>query len=355
MTWLKRNWPDLLIVLLILLLVAGFALVLLGGPQKIFGQRPAAVPDIAVQAPEPSTAEPEPVPVEPEPIPAAPQTEPEPEPQTPEETEPTVPLEPSAPADVADEPAEIPVIPAAPAQPEPERPEPERPVAEPKPAPATPPAQAAPTPAPAPATRPQAQAPARRPVPVSRGTAPTKADFRISAGLYGSEAAAAGVAERIRAAGYPSYVFPSKDQSFVVLVGPFADRASADAARNDISRVHDNLFVYAPEAAPAPQAATAAPAPSATPAAAPAAAETPAAASAETGSAGPVYLQVGAYQRQESATPILERLRELGYQPALRTSSGGLTRVIVGPFGEDAANETRARLSAQGIESFPLR
>jgi len=403
MTWIRRNWPDLLIVLFILALIAGFVVVLMGGAGSLFGNRNSS-PSSVVETPAPSSTPsakptPSPAPAQ-DPVAAAPGTEPvtkpvtEPSSSQPDTAKPFPTPEPnsstpapatatgSTPADSV-KPDAIPVIPAQTTKPSSSTagsstPETKPAVATPtvetvlvRPAPQveTKPAQpvAKPTvetapvrPAPRVETTP-AQPTVRAPrVQASGSGIPTKSDYRISAGLYSSSAAAEEVASKIRGLGYPVHVVPSKDDTEVVLVGPFGNRRDANAASGDISRVHQNLFVYAPSSDGTSGSAsssdnsntssntpTASDSNSSTPSSGNTASDTPA--------SGTLYLQVGAFGSQSSADTLMEKLRSSGYSPRTRIGSSGLVRVVVGPFAAAEIDGAKSKLSSEGVDSFTVR
>jgi len=207
---------------------------------------------------------------------------------------------------------------------------------------------------------------------------PTKSDYRISAGLYSSSAAAEEVAGKIRGLGYPVHVVPSKDDTEVVLVGPFGNRSDANAASGDISRVHQNLFVYAPSSDNASNSASSSDnsnTSSSTPAASDSNSSTPATTpkvdsgssapssgntasgntASDTPASGTLYLQVGAFGTQGSADTLMEKLRSSGYSPRTRIGSSGLVRVVVGPFAAAEIDAAKSKLSSEGVDSFAVR
>ncbi|WP_027481908.1 SPOR domain-containing protein, partial [Deinococcus pimensis] len=69
----------------------------------------------------------------------------------------------------------------------------------------------------------------------------------------------------------------------------------------------------------------------------------------------PVYLQVGAFDRQESAAAFVEQLRAQGFDATVNAPPGRKVRVLVGPFGGDALLDREARLRALGVDSFRVR
>jgi cell division septation protein DedD len=83
-------------------------------------------------------------------------------------------------------------------------------------------------PAPAPAAKPAARpAPAAAPAP--RPVRAAEPGFAVQVGAFGTPAAANGVAQRLRAAGYPVKVLaPESDDRWRVRVAPIASRAEAE-------------------------------------------------------------------------------------------------------------------------------
>ncbi|WP_034334814.1 SPOR domain-containing protein [Deinococcus misasensis] len=342
MTWFRKHWPDLLILFFIVLILAGAVLILFGGTKRLFNlssdqpsmpveQSAPEVQEIPLNPP-PQTETVEPVPTEPQTQTSELSQQPEPESAATQGT-----TETENPAETTQS---VPVIPA-----EPQTSTTEKPAANPETAQTTDPQKPA-------ATQPsEPQKPAQQTPEVTKpavqaisGRAPTKQDYRISAGLFDTEAQAGVVAEKIKALGYPTYVFPSKDETFVVLVGPFVNRADADTAVSQIQPAHQNLFVYAPQNAPA-STSTATPATTPSPTT-----------SANTTTNGPVYLQVGAYKRADSAMPAVEQLRGLGLNPSLRSDTGGMVRVVVGPIGAAELQAVQSKLNAAGYtDAFQVR
>lgn len=325
MSWMRRNWPDLLIVVFILVLVAGFGIVLTQGAFVSEVGRVKQQPEMVAETPKPT------VPPQAEPsIPKVPTSPEQRETQT-TETE-SVPEIPSVPLDkpvpktspVSTEKTESTSEPVS---------SPNRETSEVKRAPE----QLEET---APVTAPSTR------VKVARVGIPSKSDYRISAGLYSSESAAQVVADKIETLGYPTYVLPSQNDTWVVLTGPFANRRDADLASGEIGRIHENLFVYAPSRSK--DAVTPAEPESGTPTQV---TET----QVPTPSTGSVSLQVGAYRNEASAEVFADQLRQEGYAVSLQTTSNGLIRVLVGPFSESNTAEMQSKLQTQGHDSFVVR
>ncbi|MBC7647189.1 MAG: SPOR domain-containing protein [Pseudopedobacter sp.] len=415
MSWIRRNWPDLLIVLFILALIAGFVVVLMGGAGSLFGNRTntpsstssstaSSVVETRSNPPSPAAPVQETVPAAPGTEPPTPEPFPTPEPDSSGATSTTPAPETgattsgttggsdkpnssstsSSPNETATvkpdtvKPNTVPAIPIIPAQPAPSvssTPESTVPTT-PKPSVEVAPVRPAPRPALVepptvqtepvrpvvprvePAPRPQQPRVNTPRVQASRVGVPTKSDFRISAGLYSSAASAQAVADKISSLGYPVYVLPSKDDTQVVLVGPFRSRGDANSASGDISRVHQNLFVYAPSSESASSTSSnseTAPQTSSNEVNTPAPSSTLRTQGSSTPSSGTSYLQVGAYSTQSGADKLLETLRSSGYSPSTRLSSSGLIRVLVGPFSSGELDAAKGKLSSEGVDSFTVR
>lgn len=78
------------------------------------------------------------------------------------------------------------------------------------------------------------------------------------------------------------------------------------------------------------------------------------AANAGTVGIGRRYLQVGAFAVDGSDRPLRAQLEALGLSITRDEDTSGLVRLYVGPFGGAQLTRTRSRLSAQGIDSFPV-
>ncbi len=189
----------------------------------------------------------------------------------------------------------------------------------------------------------------------------------------------------MRALGYTVYPIDLGDQ-VVAQVGPFADEATARQALADIQRVYPRALLYPPRnrsltggsasgAASTRETSTgestvtpATPtqtqntsdtpsevqAPEAPPAAPPAAAATPTTPPAPAPS-GPVYLQVGAFDRVESAQRLVGLLRDQGYAPTVNAPDSGKVTVLIGPFSGEAVTEAEEKLNANGFDHFRVR
>lgn len=206
------------------------------------------------------------------------------------------------------------------------------------PAPVAVPRPASTTPAPLPA-----QTPARVVTPAPIAAAPRPAavaagGFRVKAGSFTQRANADALVARLRSAGLSATTEPTEvngQPATRVVLGPFADRASAEAVRVRAAAIAGTASVVAADAA------AVAPAPRATPAAASGASEP-----AEVGFA----VQLGAFARQEEAQALVARARAAGFrafEQRIPTANGVLWRVRLGPVTDRAAAE-RLRSDAAG-------
>lgn len=67
------------------------------------------------------------------------------------------------------------------------------------------------------------------------------------------------------------------------------------------------------------------------------------------------YLQVGAFRNAASASPLLIDLRKAGYSARLRVAGNGVTRVIIGPLTGTPLELARSDLRARGLQPFTIR
>ncbi|WP_293911805.1 SPOR domain-containing protein [Deinococcus sp.] len=102
-----------------------------------------------------------------------------------------------------------------------------------------------------------------------------------------------------------------------------------------------------PPATPAPEPVTAAPAP--------ATVSPPTGKVSAPAPSGPVYLQVGAFDRQESAQKMVGLLSDLGYNPSVQAPEGKKVTVLIGPFSGDAVLRAETKLNDNGFDHFRVR
>lgn len=214
-----------------------------------------------------------------------------------------------------------------------------------------------------PATTPTTQATAPSPD-AAPGTANGE-PWRIVVGTFRVPDNAERLAAEMRDEGHPVFI-ATQGELNVVMVGPFADegetRALAQEFRDD-GREADVFRLNAAARATSSAAASVdadAPVeitpvettPVDTAALDTAAVETTPSVLGQAAT-GSRYVQVGAYRSDASAAPQRERLEALGYEVTVLTTDTGLIRLLIGPFTPEEAASVRERLDAQGIEHTP--
>ena len=227
--------------------------------------------------------------------------------------------------------------------------------------------------------------------------------FRVAAGAVPSRPAAVGLAETYRERGLPVTV-EQQDEFYLLWVGPYATRPEADRVAARIIAAGNDALVYTydggddvvtPGTASAPEVVASAPQPDAAAvntAPETARADTAVASAPDTNTAAGVatnvaatatdavsdtvsdtatntvtgtddgatavgqrYLQVGAFVSDESAAPLRSQLETLGLNVSRTEDETGLVRLFVGPFSDARLAQTQNRLSAEGVVgSFPV-
>ncbi len=320
MTWLKRNWVDALMAVLIAAVFGGVLALLFRGGFNPQAATPPSAPTPAnsaqpVTPPAPSSPEPAVAPPS-APSASSPQATPTPAPsgakavQVPE----IPPFAGSSDADTAS---------ASPS-----------PAAN---APRSTPASAAPTTA------------SREPLTYTR--ADFLRNYRVAVATFSSATRAQATANRLSVAGYPAQAFSTSGAAYIVVVGPYAREGSARGAYNKLrAQGYADAVLYTPSGdRERAVVASAPPAPK------------PSAPIGDAGSSpmqldqGLSYLQVGAFKNTQSALPILNRLKSGGFKTLLRSARDGYIRVLVGPFNTAALQSARLNLSEQGYAPFTVR
>jgi cell division septation protein DedD len=183
----------------------------------------------------------------------------------------------------------------------------------------------------------------------SAATAP----YRISVGAFGSTENAERRAQAFRDAGYP--VFTGNQGDLVlVLIGPYDSQAEAEGvkARLQSSGLEADPIIYEFTSNNAAAQAT----PDAPAATEPTTTEEPSTTTTTTTSAPATsssgrYLQVGAYGTLESAAPQRTTLEGLGFTVSA-VEEGSFIKLLVGPYDDASIATAQSQLSAQGIDSF---
>ena len=190
------------------------------------------------------------------------------------------------------------------------------------------------------------------------------APYRVSVGAFGSAENAERRAATFREAGYPVFLGRQGNLT-IVLVGPYNSEAEAEQIRNQISSsgLEPNPAVYRYDPSTVVEEVNNAVTNNAvTPPQTTPAAETPSVTQTQTttSSSGAVapptssagrYLQVGAYNSIEGSMPQRSRLEAMGYT-VVHIDESGLIKLLVGPFDANNLGVAQSQLNSQGIESF---
>lgn len=203
-------------------------------------------------------------------------------------------------------------------------------------------------------------------VPTSEERTPLRSDFRISLGTFGSTGEVQRSTGKVQDQGYTVYPIEVGDQ-VVAQVGPFADEATARRALADIERTYPGAILYRPRGyrPDAETATTSSTARSSEPekatdtssgtAVAPQDTNPPRPTERAAAPSGPVYLQVGAFDRVESAQRLVGMLRDEGYAPTVNAPENGKVTVLIGPFSGDAVTRAEANLDENNFDHFRIR
>ncbi len=212
---------------------------------------------------------------------------------------------------------------------------------------------------------PAGQSPAASGPPPS-ASADEEAPYRVSVGAFGNPDNAQRQLDAFEAAGYPAFIGTQGDLN-IVLVGPYdteseARSVAARIAGSNMGVSDPTVYRFEPDepdtgtaGQPAAQESgagqsSAAANPASQSAAQPAA--PPQSQPAQSAVPGTRYLQVGAYGSRESSLPQRERLEGMGFVVSDRVE-GDLVKLLIGPFDAGQLADAQARLRSEGIESFP--
>ncbi|GGK91737.1 SPOR domain-containing protein [Deinococcus radiotolerans] len=188
-------------------------------------------------------------------------------------------------------------------------------------------------------------------VPTSEQRTPLRSDYRITLGTFSSVEAAQKAAQGVSTLGYTVYPIDLGSQ-VVAQIGPFSDETTARQALADVQRAAPSAVLYPPKDR---SLSTNAPATTTPATNTPAATESTPAATPAPSSDSPTYLQVGAFDRLESAQNLVQQLRDLGYNPTVNAPADKKVTVLVGPYTGDPLSRTEARLKQNGLDSFRVR
>ena len=344
MDWIRRNWPDLLIGLALLAVIAGIIATLLNGGSFLPGRTSAPTPPAATTpADRPNTAAPtdsQADATEPSTTDGADGTPAETGTETGTEANPAT--------------TDIPVIPSNSEGATDNTAAENTTVEDTATDDATPVVESASTAPNATATGSEASAPVVS-SPTDTSTAPSavtasevESSYRIVVGSFGNPDNALRRAQDFEAANLPAFTAIQGDLN-LVLVGPFATRAEADSAlsriQNEGLEANPRLFEPTASGTETPEGANTAATTGTT-----TVTSTPA---PPTGSStsGASFLQTGAYGSSASAQPQRERLEGLGFSVS-EVQEGSFVKLLVGPFSADELPGAQSRLSDQGIDYF---
>lgn len=176
----------------------------------------------------------------------------------------------------------------------------------------------------------------------------SNAPYRVSVGAFGNTANANKRVETFKARGYPA--FSAKQGSLtLVLVGPYNSESQANKVAQEIKssglEPAASVIKFNPNAV-----STTRPSSAATPVV------TATTTSSDTLTAPLVaisghYLQVGAYRTNDTAQPLKDRLAKLGFSPQ-NLEENNFIKVIIGPFDDAGLRTTQAILKANSLDSF---
>ncbi len=330
MGWLRQNWLDAIIFLLVAVIMAGVIFFLTGVNPFKRDSRPAVV-----GAPTTQVAQPAPSNTSANAAPKASTSSPKP---TAPSTTSSKAQDPTAPTNAL---PVVTVIPEAPSE------DVVKPVAKPA---SNPPSAAKPTPAkpistPVPsksAPKPSAPVKAEKLNPV-RSSPDAEADgtYRVVVGSFSKSDNADRLVATLKSQGYP--VSTESDANVTrVWVGPYS-QTKAETVTRDLSKYGAATRQIPTKTTPASTTPTATVAESETPATPsnPVVAKTPS-----------VYLQIGAFGKRENADAAAQTARELGFAPSI-VEANGVFRVRVGPV-EDQAKAT-STLKSKGFDVVVVR
>ncbi|HHO56275.1 MAG TPA: SPOR domain-containing protein [Trueperaceae bacterium] len=182
---------------------------------------------------------------------------------------------------------------------------------------------------------------------VSTTAAANNAPYRVSVGAFGNAANANKRVETFKARGYPA--FSAKQGSLtLVLVGPYDSESQANKVAQDIKSSGLEPAASVIRFNPNASSSSSSTASSNT---APVASTNSNNLTAPVVRASGSYLQVGAYRNNETAQPLKDRLVKLGFSPQ-NLNDGGFIKVIIGPFDSTGLKTAQSILKANNLDSF---
>ena len=198
-------------------------------------------------------------------------------------------------------------------------------------------------------------------------------NYRIVVGTYKTRPRAETFAAQVRRQGFPARAVLSQ-YLYLVIVGPYSSQNSAERAFARLKTAYPGAVLYRPDGSRSGSTNKKTTAPrkimegsSSKPATLNSTlAKQPLKASmtatkniTQKTETNPkiqtAYLQVGAFKNAASASPLLINLRKAGYTARLRVSSNGVTRVVIGPLTGTPLELARNDLRARGLQPFTIR
>jgi cell division protein FtsN len=197
--------------------------------------------------------------------------------------------------------------------------------------------------------------------------------YRIVVGSYKTQPRAETFAAQVRSQGFPARAVLSQ-YLYLVIVGPYSSQNSAQNAFAQLKTAYPGAVLYRPNGSrsgssnkktttprkimegssskPATLNSTLAkqPVKASMTASKNVAQKTQTNPKIET-----AYLQVGAFKNAASASPLLINLRKAGYTARLRVSTNGVTRVVIGPLTGTPLELARNDLRSRGLQPFTIR
>ncbi|MFN4070738.1 MAG: SPOR domain-containing protein, partial [Thermus caldifontis] len=143
--------------------------------------------------------------------------------------------------------------------------------------------------------------------------------YRVAVGAFANPENAAKLRQELAQKGYPARLEPAGNLTRVV-VGPYATEVEARRVAEALASY--GAQVYRGQGAPPP-------------------------------ASGTLYLQVGAFQKEENALALAGKLKEMGLPVVL--VKDGVFRVRVGPVAEEEKEALKAKVQALGLQVLEVR
>jgi cell division septation protein DedD len=167
--------------------------------------------------------------------------------------------------------------------------------------------------------------------------------YRIGVGAFRSRENADRLADEVRAQGFPVFI-ANQDELNIVLVGPYTSESEAAQVATRLRNAGRDVTIYEYRPSDDELLAAATQNPTST-------ATSGTSSNAVTTSSSGRFIQVGAYGSIASSLPQKERLEGLGYTVET-VQSGSLYRLLIGPYANNTIEQVQAQLTSQGIDHF---